>query len=491
METQPIVIIVILAYFMFTVLLGIRASRKTTNADSFHGAQLGVMAIVCASCGEWLGGTATTGVAEYGFLYGISGAWYTIANALGIFLLGLLFAKLYRSIGSVTVPGIIEHFFGVHARTVSSLLLIIVMLAVGISQMVAAGKLGQSLLGLDFGVSCIAFASILTIYTLAGGMNAVATTNTMHLIVMYGGVILGVVLAVGKVGGWSEFLSGIQAVDAAEQTSHFNMFSIGMPKVSSWIIASILGAETAQAGIQPVLAAKDIPSAKRSCLITACIVAPFGLFTALMGMAAKVMSSQGVLLGANGVNVTDAKLAFSTMMLHLPDLASGIILASILAAILSTVSPIILASATLFTKDLYQRRMKPNATDEEVIRTSRIMTAVSGIICCLCAIALVDFTTVLDLVYSAYSLRGALFVTILYGIYNKHISERAACWNMIFTGIVAVAWAGFKMVVGHYPVTIGNFAITETYAAVIVAVVLAPILAKIWPKKEPLPSAVP
>ena len=275
-------------------------------------------------------------------------------------------------------------------------------------------------------------------------------------------------------------------MDTAEGTNHFNMISIGWPKVSSWIIASIFGAETAQAGLQPVLAAKDIPSAKKSCLITAAIVAPFGVFTALMGMAAKVMSARGILIGSDGVNVTDAKLAFSTMMLHLPKLASGIILASILAAILSTVSPIILASATLFTKDLYQRRIKQDATDAEIIRTSRIMTAVSGAVCCVSAIALVDSTTVLDLVYSAYSLRGALCVTILYGIYSKRISERAACWNMVFTGIVAVAWAAYKMGFGQYPLVVGNFAITETYAAVSAAGILAPIFSKIWPRKGAL-----
>ncbi len=484
MKTQPVIIMIVLVYFAMTAWIGIWASRKVAGAGAFHGAQLGIMAIVCASCGEWLGGTATTGVAEYGYLYGISGAWYTICNALGIFLLGMVFAKLYRSIGSVTVPGIIEHFFGIHARVVSSILLIIAMLAVGISQMVAAGKLGESLLGLDFTFSCIVFACIFTFYTLAGGMKAVTATNTMHLIVMYGGMILGVILAVGKVGGMSELLSGLEAVDVVGGTNHFSMFSIGFPKISSWLLASVLGAETAQAGIQPVLAAKDIPSAKKSCLITAVIVAPFGILAALLGMAARVMSAQGMLTGADGVNIVDAKLAFSAMMLHLPKITSGIVLASVLAAILSTASPIILASATLFTKDLYQSCMKPEATEAEIIRTSRIMIAISGTICCICAIALVDSTTVLDLVYSAYSLRGALFVTILYGIYGRKISERAACWNMVVTGIVAVTWAGYKLIVGNYPLNIGGFAITETYAAVIIAGIFAPIFSRIFKKKS-------
>ena len=91
-------LLVIIAYFTISVLVGIVMSRGTDTSLKFHGTQLGVAAIVCASAGEWLGGTATTGVSEYGFLYGLSGAWYTIANGLGVLFLGLFFAKLYRSI---------------------------------------------------------------------------------------------------------------------------------------------------------------------------------------------------------------------------------------------------------------------------------------------------------------------------------------------------------------------------------------------------------
>ncbi len=254
---------IIVLYFAATVAIGIWSSKKSKSSDSFHGAQLGLLAIVCASTGEWLGGTSTTGVSEYGFVYGLSGAWYTIANGIGVMFLALGFAKLYRSLSTVTVPGIIEKFFGVHARSVSSVLLTIVMLAVGLSQMIAAGKLGQSLLGFDFTATVIVFALIFIVYTLAGGMNAVASTNVMHLFFMYGGVILAVILALSKVGGCDGFTSGVASVEATDGGDFFNMFSIGGSKVSSWIIASVLGACTAQAGIQPVLAAKTFRQPKR------------------------------------------------------------------------------------------------------------------------------------------------------------------------------------------------------------------------------------
>ncbi|MDR1042760.1 MAG: sodium:solute symporter family protein [Clostridiales Family XIII bacterium] len=475
-------IIIIAVYFALTVAIGLWSMRKSKSADSFHGTELGVIAIVCASAGEWLGGTSTTGVSEYGFNFGLSGSWYTIANGVGVMFLAICFAKLYRSLDSVTVPGIIEHFFGVKARSVSSVILTIVMLAVGLSQMIAAGKLGQSLLGFDFNWTVVGFAILFIIYTLAGGMNAVASTNQLHLFVMYGGVILAIIFALMKVDGWGNFTDGITAVAATEgKESYFSMFAIGMPRVSSWILASLLGACTAQAGIQPVLAAKDVPTAKQSCIVTALVVAPFGIFTAILGMVAKVMSSHGDLLDVAGANVTDAKLALPTLMMNLPPIVGGLVLASILAAILSTVSPIILAAGTMITKDLYQRVLRPSATDAQVLFMSRLTTAISGVICTVAAIAFVNMTAVLDIVYSAYSLRGALFIVVLLGIYWRRSSEKGACWSMVLTAIVAVAWVAIKMASGHYPI---SDVLTETYAAVIVAFIATILFSLIFPKKS-------
>jgi SSS family solute:Na+ symporter len=483
------------------------SGRKTKGSDAFHGAALGVFAIVAASAGEWLGGTATTGVSEYGFDAGLSGAWYTIANGVGTMFLAICFAKLYRSIGTVTVPGIVEKFLGVKARSVSSILLIIVMLAVGLSQMVAAGKLGESLLGFPFAPTVLVFAVIFIVYTLAGGMNAVASTNKMHLFAMYGGIIVAVIFVVVKIGGFGAVVSGLDSANISQPTkdalaaagkevtnttskAYFNMFTIGFPKVSSWIIASLLGACTAQAGIQPVLAAKDVPTARKACFITAIAVAPFGLFSAFLGMCAKAMFNNGMLLTDKSGVLLNGKSALPTLMMNISNnpsvngIIGGLVLASILAAILSTVSPIILASGTMFTKDLYQRVLKKDATDKQVLFTSRLTTAISGVICAVAAIALVDLQAVLDIVYAAYSLRGAIFIVVLLGIYWKKTSQKGACWAMVCTGIVAVVWKVYDIAKGagaQYP--IANW-LTETYAAVIIAFVTTIVFSYIFPKKD-------
>ena len=456
--------LIILLYLALTLLIGFAAQKKTKSASSFHGVGLGILMCVAAGTGEWLGGTSTTGVSEYGYEFGLSGAWYTIANGIGVIFLALFFAKLYRSLETVTVPGIIEKFIGVDARLVSSILLTFVMIAVGTSQVVAAGTLGVAVFGMEYVTAVIILGTGFIVYTLSGGMVAVGYTNILHLATMYGGVLLAVFLAGKDVGG----ISGMQA---ALPDSYFSMTAIGMPKVSSWIIASLLGACTAQAGIQPILAAKDVHVAKNASIITAFVVAPFGILTALLGMAAKIKYP----------DLANAKQALPTLMMDMHPVAGGIVLASIMAAVLSTISPIILASGTMITKDIYQRRLRPDATDAQVLWMSRVTTAIAGVLCIIISIALYDSSRILDIVYFAYTLRGSIFVVLLLGIYWKHTSERGAICGMFVTAAVGLFWVVWKSVTGVYPIHPG---FSETYVSVATALV-ATVLFSLTVKDKP------
>lgn len=465
MYTQLVIVFI---YMLVSIGIGIAVSRNAKTAAAFQGVGMGIPAIVCASAGEWLGGTATSGVAEYGFRYGISGMWYTLANAMGVLFLALCFAKLYRSLEKVTVPGIVERYYGVRARVLTSVLLCLVMLAVGVSQMMAAGKLGEALLGIPFSWSVVLFGAVITGYTAFGGMKAVSATNLLHLFVMYFGVITAVVLCLKSMGN-AAFREGLEAASARTGTDMTGAFSIGVPKVIAWIIASMLGACTAQAGIQPVLAAKDERSAKTACILTACVVAPFGVFTALLGMEARVMSEAGSLLDSTGALVTEAKLALPALMLNMPPAVGGLVLASILAAIFSTAAPIFLAVGTMISRDVASLRI---SSERRIGQINRTVIVISGIVCSVGAVLLVDAGAILDIVYGAYSLRGAIFLVILYGIYWKRANERAACASLVITAAVSAVWIGIHGVTGTYPLAPW---FSETYAAVLAAGLSMPV----------------
>ena len=438
---------IVVLYLLGMVVLGHVSYRSGNNARSFHGANLGVLMCVAAGAGEWMGGTSTTGVSEYGYLFGISGAWYTIANGIGILFCALLFSRLYRSLNKTTVSGIIGHFIGGRARSVSSAILILVMLVVGVSQMVAIGTLGKALFRIDISLSIAILGAVVIVYTLFGGMVSVGYTNTVHMIVMYAGIVTAVIYSIWKLGGSAGFR-------AALPESYFSFASIGGSKIGSWIVASVLGACTAQAGIQPILAARDEKVAFRSSVLIALIVAPFGILTAILGMVAKI----------NYPALENAKMALPALMQDMPAAVSGLVTAAMLAAILSTASPILLACGTLFTKDLYAL-IRPKADPAEELRVSRVTTALAGLICSAFAIAVFNKSAVLDVVYFAYSLRGSLFVILLFGIYSKKNKpgETPVIVSMVFTVLVALFWVVYKAIMGTYPISAG---FSDTYAAV-------------------------
>lgn len=446
--------IIVIAYVIVTIVIGVCSRKKAKTSRSYDGVGLGFCLCVVAGAGEWMGGTSTTGVSEYGYIYGISGAWYTIANGLGICVLALFFARLFRSLESPTVSGIIGKYIGRKARMVSGWLLLLVMMAVGVSQMVSLGTLGETLFGLNASMSIILLGYGVLLYTVCGGMMAVGYTNILHMVVMYGGSILALVLCFGDIGGWRTLTDTLPG-------SYFSVSAIGIPKVSSWLIASVLGACTAQAGLQPVLGAKDEHTAVTSSYAIAALVAPFGILTALLGMIAKIKFP----------DLQNAKLALPQLLMTMPAYAGGIVMASVFAAVLSTAAPIFLACGTIFSRDIwgeFKTSVRMSGQDDKVLGVSRTATFVAGTLCILTAVAFKNSSTILDLVYFAYSIRGSLFIILLLGIYWKRISQAGAIIGMALTGVLGMFWIGYENVFGTYPI---SPYLTETYIAVIAATV--------------------
>lgn len=445
-------IIIVSFYVAVTIGIGIWTKRKTDSSRAFVGAEMGMLLCVVAGAGEWLGGTATTGVAEYGYEYGLSGAWYTIANGAGICFLAVFFAKLFRSLEISTVSGIIGRFLGKKAKKVSAALLILVMAAVGSSQMVAIGTLGEELLHIHAAASILILGAGVLLYTALGGMPAVGYTNILHMAVMYVGSIAAVIVCLAKAGGTGQLTEALPG-------SYFAMDTIGISRIGSWMIASVLGACVAQAGIQPILASKDERTAVKSSYLIAVLVAPFGILSATLGMIAKVRYPF----------LENAKLALPVLLMSMHPVMGGFVMASIMAAVLSTASPVFLACGTLVTRDIYLDGMRAGGQevdDKKILNVSRCATFITGSLCMLLALVFYDSQRLLDIVYFAYSIRGSLFIILLLGIYWKKASEKAAVYAMASTGIVGLFWVVYKNVTGSYPVS-PQF--NETYAAVITA----------------------
>ena len=430
MSTQ---ILVVLAYFVVVTLIGLWSARKAKNTDGFLIAGRGMGTLLCAAAiaGEWIGGTSTVGVAEGGYRYGVSATWYTLANAIGTIILALTLARLYRRSESFTVTGFMEKYYDHSTKKIASVVLAFVMIVVGSVQIVAGGTLMTTLTGVSMTTSIIATGIVFLVCTLAGGLWAIAYTNLIHVVVMYVGLIIGLVMTWRRVGG----LGALTSVLPAEP--YFSMTGAGKSTVIAWIIASVFGALVAQAAVQPLMGAKDERTAQRATLLAALIVIPSGLICALLGMYAKV-SMPGI----------QAKAALPSLMMALSPGMAGVVLAGILAAILSTVSPCILAAGTLITKDVYQGWLKPAATPDETYRMSKVVTLVCGLL----AIAWATYAPVLlDQVYFAYTLRATIAMLLVAGVYLPKMNRASGKWALVLSTVVAILWEIIKGMQGTYP----------------------------------------
>ncbi len=189
-----------------------------------------------------------------------------------------------------TISGIIGRFIGDNAKRVSAALLFFVMVTVGSSQMVAIGTLGEELFHINAETAIVVLGAGILLYTVLGGMLAVGYTNILHMLVMYMGSMIAVIVCLKQSGGISQLTEVLPE-------EYFAMNTIGVSKIGSWLIASVLGACVAQAGIQPILASKDEKTAVRSSYFIAILVAPFGIYVCVAGNdCACTLSGLGELL---------------------------------------------------------------------------------------------------------------------------------------------------------------------------------------------------
>ncbi|MEW6244058.1 MAG: sodium:solute symporter family protein [Bacillota bacterium] len=430
MSTQ---LIVILGYFAIVTVVGLLASRLASSSDDFllAGRKMGVFICSAAIAGEWIGGTSTIGTAEGGFLYGISAAWFAVANALGTVILAFTLAKLYRRSSAFTVTGFMEQYFGVRCRIVSSVVLTFVMIVVASVQIVAGAALMHTLTGINMLAAVWLTGAVFLVYTLSGGLWAIGYTNVLHVIVMYVGLILGLGMISSRMGGTETLSLNLPAYP------YMSLAGAGISNVIAWITASVFAALVAQAAVQPIMGARDENVAQKSALLAAIYITPVGIIAALLGMYARV-AYPGIA----------SRTALPVLMMSLPPWAGGVVLAGVLAAILSTVAPCILAAGTLLSKDVYQRLICPAATDDKVRAVSRWFTLACGIIAIIWGLYC---KVILDQVYFAYTLRATIAILLLFGVYWKNTRPKSAVFALALTTIFALGWEMAKNLLGRYP----------------------------------------
>lgn len=371
-----------LAYLVTVLGVGVYASRfvKTTKDFYIGGRTLGPWVHSLTVAVTWVSGAALIGNGGLSYFFGYSATLYTsIGTSLGIALAYFFVAKpLYKiskNLDILTIPEFFEKRFNSFSmRIISAVVIILFVTIYLIAQYKAIGVCFKAILGWEYSTAVIISTIIFLVYTLLGGMLAVAWSDAIQACIVVAGMITVAIVALFSVGGFSQLNAELVTIKPylVKPVAPF-VFTIYM--FISFLVLFGLGTMGLPQVAHRFYMAKDIRVFKWGALI-AVIVANIVAFTSqLSGLTARVLVSKGILAGFK-----DPDLAIPLLTNHLlPSILAGIILAGLLGVIMSTTDSLLLLSATTFSHDIYKFLVDPQASETKMLLTSRIFVIIVGV----------------------------------------------------------------------------------------------------------------
>ncbi len=439
-------LIVVLIYFGLITLISLLTRKVASRSAADYlvaGRNLGVVACAVVVASEWLGGMSTIGVSEKSFVSGtLQPILYNISTAIGMIIIGFTVARHYRKNNVHTVSEMLENLFGPRARAISAVAFLFAYIVLAFVQLQTASAVISAMFNLEWIYSVLIASFVITLYTYFGGMHALAITGIIHVIVMFGGIGVAAWLGVSDVGGFAELKNSMILQGSPDNL--YNPFSGGLSYAWSLILGGVLGGMAGQASIQPIFAARTAPIAKKAAILSAFIIAPFGIMVALLGLVAKTgkyfnISDATSPLWDAATNSINPKMVLPTLMTtpeFIHPVLGGIALSGILAAILSTVGPVNFAVVTIATKDIYHGIINKTAVDKKIISTARKLVIIVNLVTI--PLALYSTGAILSMAYISYGIRAIGAIVIMMGIYKRGwISTDGVRWAFV-GGTIAV-----------------------------------------------------
>jgi SSS family solute:Na+ symporter len=390
-------VVITLYFIVIGVLAWWYGRHQKDSVDYFlAGRNAGFITIGASIFTSNIGSEHIVGLAGQGASTGMAMAHWEL-HAWVLILLSGLFVPFYYKSGVQTIPEFLERRFNATARTLLSVVSLVAYVFTKVSVTVFAGAIVfQALLPDAFGSRDNAFwvgaftTVILTgIYTVFGGMRAIMATATPQAVIILFGSFLITWFGLDKlaggggvVAGWSELVS--TASGNATQFALWRPLSDPeFPWAGVLIASPIIGIWywcTDQYIVQRALSAKDLATARRGALFGGLLKVWPVLIFLVPGMIGWALHTKGLLelptKLVNGASVVDGDAVFPMLVTTLlPSGVRGLIVACLLAALMSSLASLFNSSASLFTVDIYEK-LRPGRSAQHLLRVGRIATAV-------------------------------------------------------------------------------------------------------------------
>ena len=420
---------IIVVYFVIVFAIAWYHSRGHRTARDYFlgGNEIGWFAIGASLFATNISSEHFIGLAGSGASTGLAVGCYEWSASFCLFILGWLFVPHYLQSKVYTMPEFLEQRFSPACRWYLTIVSLFAYVFTKISvSLFAGGILIREVFGWDYMTSALLLVAATGIYTIAGGLKAVIYTDLFQAVLLVAGAVTLTWIGLDKVGGFE----GLRTVLPPD---YFHMIKPASDPVYPWI-GTTLGALilgiwywcTDQVIVQKTLAAKSVQAARQGAFFCAGLKILPVFILVLPGLIARALWPKEV----TGDN------AYPLMVLRLlPPGIMGLMVAALLAALMSSLSSVFNSCSTLITMDIY-KKLRPTAPDAQLVRVGRYATGAVVVL----SILWIPFIRYLNneiyqYLQSVQAYVGApITATFLVGILWKGATARAAFTTLVVGG---------------------------------------------------------
>ena len=432
-------LITFIVYLIFLLGVGLYFYKRTSNIEDYllGGRGMGSWVTAHSAQASDISGWLLIGLPGAVFLSGINQSWIAIGLFIGTVLNWILVAPRLRvyteKTESLTMASFLEARFNDPTgllRIICAIITLIFFAIYASSGMAGAGKLFEAMFGIDYTLAVVIGCAVIVLYTMLGGFMAVCWTDLFQGALMFISIAIVPLVALKGAGGFE----GINAAVIAKGIS-----TSLIPGAGAGALLGIISTMAWGLGYfgQPhilvrFMSIKNIREIPRST-----VIAVVWVFISLAGAILVGLIGTAMYTDAPG---GDAEKVFIYMISDLFNpWIGGILLAAILSAIMSTIDSQLLVSSSALTEDFYQKIIKKDASEKELILIGRISVIIISVIAML--LALKPDNTILGLVSYAWGGFGAAFgPVILMALFSKKTGWKSALAGMVTGAVVLVIW---------------------------------------------------
>ncbi|WP_226647051.1 sodium/proline symporter PutP [Mesobacillus subterraneus] len=446
MSNEMYQIIAIGIYMAAMLYIGWYSYKKTSNLTDYMlgGRSLGPAVTALSAGAADMSGWLLMGLPGGIYVSGLANAWIAIGLTVGAYLNWLYVAPRLRSYthvanDSITIPSFLENRFKDDTkllRIVSGIVILLFFTFYVSSGMVAGAVFFESSFGLDYHTGLVLVSAVVVAYTLFGGFLAVSYTDFIQGMMMLLALLLVPIIGFAKTGGPAETFDTIRSIDPTLLDLFKGTTVLGIISTAAWGLG-YFGQPHIITRFMAITSIKETKSARRIGMGWMIFSLIGAVLTALIGLAYFTQNPDLKLDNPEAVFIVLGQIFFHPLF-------AGLMLAAVLAAIMSTISSQLIVTSSALTEDLYKILFKKEKSDKQYVFFGRLAVLVVAIIAA--SLAWVQNDTILGLVAYAWAGFGAAFgPIIILSLYWKKMTNWGAILGMIAGATTVVIWSNFGL----------------------------------------------